>query len=103
MRTTYFGEVVAIQPGQYTIYVFKNLDEQNNSLLRYITTTLAPNWNCDKPQIGDTGYIECEYVNAGEYYYKPSTGSKEMYNYTVCYLINFIKKQQIINKKDFNF
>lgn len=43
MRTTYLGEVVAIQPGQYTVYVFKNLDEKDNSLLRYITTTRLPN------------------------------------------------------------
>ena len=43
MRTTYYGEVVAIQEGQYTLYVFKNLDEQNNSLLRYITVTKLPN------------------------------------------------------------
>ena len=103
MRTTYFGEVVAIQPGQYTVYVFKNLDEPKNSLLRYISTTVLPNWNCEKLSIGDTGYFECEYVNAGDPYFKVSTGNMETYNYTVCYLINFIKKQTINNTKEFNF
>jgi len=103
MRTTYYGEVVAMQPGQYTVYVFKNLDEPNNSLLRYITVTLLPNWDCDKPNIGDKGYIECDYVNAGERYYRASTGNTEVYNYTVCYLINFIKKEEIIKQKEFNF
>ena len=43
MRATYLGEVVAIQPGQYTVYVFKNLDENNNSLFRYFTVTKLPN------------------------------------------------------------
>ena len=91
-----------MQPGQYTVYVFKNLDEPNNSLLRYFTVTVPPNWNYTKPEIGDTGYVECEYVNAGETYYKTSTGTNETYNYTVCYMINFIKKQ-LINQKEFNF
>lgn len=43
MRATYYGRLVAIQPGQYTLYVFKNLDEPDNSLLRYITVTKLPN------------------------------------------------------------
>lgn len=103
MRTTYYGEIVAIQPGQYTVYVFKNLDEQNNSLLRYITVTRLPNWNCKNLEIGDIGYFECDYVNAGDVYYQTSTGTQEKYNYTVCYLINFIEKQEKIKIKEFNF
>ncbi len=103
MRTTYYGEVVAIQEGQYTLYVFKNLDEQNNSLLRYITVTKLPNWNCRDLKVGDIGYVECDYVNAGDSYYQVSTGNTETYQYTVCYLINFIEKQEIITTKDFNF
>ena len=43
MRTTYHGKIVAIQPGQYTVYVLKNLDEQDNSLFRYVTITKLPN------------------------------------------------------------
>lgn len=103
MRATYLGEVVAIQPGQYTVYVFKNLDENNNSLFRYFTVTKLPNWNCKNLQIGDIGYVECDYVNAGDSYYQTSTGETSIYNYTVCYLINFIEKQQTITTKEFNF
>lgn len=103
MRTTYLGELVAIQPGQYTVYVFKNLDEKDNSLLRYFTVTKVPNWDCKDLQIGDKGYVECEYVNAGDSYFKSSTGVREQYNYTVCYLINFIEKQEQIKIKEFNF
>lgn len=103
MRVTYYGEVVAIQPGQYTVYVFKNLDEPKDSLLHYISVTLVPNWCCEKPEFGDIGYIECEYVNAGDSYYQRSSGKKEIYLYTACYLINFIKKQKYLVAKDYNF
>ena len=103
MRITYLGEVVAIQPGQYTLYVFKNLDEEKGSILRYITATRLPNWNCKDLKVGDIGYFECEYVNAGDPYYQASTGNMETYNYTVCYLINFIEKQKDIEQKEFNF
>ena len=103
MRATFYGEVVAVQPGQYTLYVFKNLDEQDDSLLRYITVTKVPNWNCKELNLGDKGYLECEYVNAGDNYYQVSTNTIEKYNYTVCYLINFIEKQEDIKQKEFNF
>ena len=103
MLVTYYGEVVAIQPGQYTVYVFKNLDECDNSLLRYFIVTKLPNWNCKDLQLGDVGYVECDYVNAGDIYYQSSTGTNETYKYTVCYLINFIEKQEKITTKEFNF
>ena len=92
-----------MQPGQYTVYVFKNLDETDNSLLRYITVTKLPNWNCKSLEIGSTGYIECEYVNAGDSYYETATGNVQKYNYTVCYLINFIEKQEDLTTKEFEF
>ena len=43
MRTTYHGEIVAKLEEQYKLYVIKNLDEQDNSLLRYVTVTVLPN------------------------------------------------------------
>ena len=103
MRVTYFWEVVAIQEGRYVSYVFKNLDEVNDSLLRYITVTKIPNWDIPSLVIGDVGYFECEYVNAGDTYYKTSTETTERYNYTSCYLLNFIRKDKQINQKEFNF
>lgn len=103
MRTTFLGEVVAIRPGQYTTYVFKNLDEPNNSLLRYFTVTKLPNWDCPLLEIGDVGYVECDYVEAGDSYFQSNTGQTERYNYTVCYLIHFIEKQEQIKQKEFNF
>lgn len=103
MRTTFKGKVVAIQPGQYTLYVFKNLDEPENSLLRYFTVTKAPNWCGVNPEIDDVGFVECEYVNAGDEYFQASTGNRETYNYTVCYFLHFIKEQPKLEVKEFNF
>lgn len=82
--------------------VFQNLDEPNNSLLRYITVTKLPNWTGINPQIGDTGFLECEYVNAGDEYVQRNTGNKEVYKYTQCYFLNFIKEQEVINN-NYNF
>ena len=43
MKETIRGQLVAIQDGIYTNYVFKNLDESENSELRYITVRRCPN------------------------------------------------------------
>lgn len=103
VRTTFKVELVAISDEQYTSYVFKNLDEANNSFLRYITTVKCPNWEGYSPVLGDVGYIQCEYVEAGEDYFSKTTGEKLQYNYTNCYFINFVKEQQQVNNKEFNF
>ena len=58
MKETIRGQLVAIQDGIYTNYVFKNLDESENSELRYITVTRCPNWQYnDVLSIGDIGFI----------------------------------------------
>ena len=43
MRSTFHGKLVAKQDDFYPLLVFQNLDEQDNSLLRYITVTVLPN------------------------------------------------------------
>jgi len=43
VKSTFKVELVAISDEQYKLYVFKNLDENNNSFLRYITTVRCPN------------------------------------------------------------
>lgn len=97
MRATFHGKLVASRDELYSLYVFQNLDENNNSLLRYITTTKLPNWTGVSPEIGDTGFVECEYVDAGNEYYKRNSGNKETYKYTQCYFLNFIKDKEEID------
>lgn len=103
MKVTIRGKLVAKLDEQYTTMVFQNLDEPNNSLLRYITVTKLPNWTGINPEIGDIGFIECEYVNAGDEYYQRNTGNKEMYKYTQCYFLNFVKEQQEIINNNYKF
>lgn len=43
MKTTVHCKLVAQQDDFYTVYVFQNLDENENSLLRYISATRPPN------------------------------------------------------------
>ena len=103
MRATFKVELVTYRKEMYSLYVFKNLDEPDNSLMRYVTVTVLPNWNCDLPEIGDIGYLECEYVNQGDTFVKRTTGEQDTYLYTACYLINFIKEVPKIENKEYKF
>lgn len=103
MKATFRAQLVAKQDEQYIMLVFKNLDEQNNSLLRYITTTKLPNWTGKIPEIGDIGFLECEYVNAGDQYWERDTGKIETYKYTQCYFLNFIKEKEKQELKEYKF
>ena len=103
MKTTFRGKLVAERQDFYTLFVFQNLDEPDNSLMRYVTTTKPPNWNGSDPEVGDVGFVECEYVNAGDEYYHRNTGNKDTYNYTLCYFLNFVKEKEKIENKSYKF
>ena len=103
MRITIRGRVVAIKDELYTSYVFRNFDEQDNSLMRYVTVVKCPNWMGTSPQLNDVGYVEYEYVEAGDTYFDRNSGNSSIYNYTSCYFINFIKENEKIECKEFKF
>lgn len=103
MKTTFKVQLVAVSDEQYKSYVFKNLDELENSFLRYITAVRCPNWEGYFPQIGDIGYVLCEYVEAGENYFNRSSGETSQYNYSNCYFLNFVKDTEKITNKEFKF
>jgi len=103
MRITLHAKMVAKQDDFYPLMVFQNLDERDNSLLRYITVTLLPNWNGKLPELNEVGFLSCEYVDAGEEYYQRRTGNKEQYKYTSCYFLNFIKERQEQTTTDYKF
>lgn len=103
MRTTLHVKMVAKQDDFYPLMVFENLDEKRDSLLKYITVTVLPNWYGKVPEIGDVGFLSCEYVDAGEEYYQRSTGNKEQYKYTSCYFLNFIEQKEKQQTTDYKF
>ena len=103
MRTTFHVQVVTKQDDFYPLLVFKNLDEPNNSLLKYITVTVLPNWDTKIPEIGEIGFLSCEYVDAGDEYYQRNTGNKEQYKYTNCYFLKFIEEKEKQITTDYKF
>lgn len=104
MFHTYKCKLVAIQDGQYMVYVFENLDEESTSERKYITCVRLPNWSYnDTIEIGEEGFLQCEFVTAGKTYYCVKTGEELPYQYSNCYFMNFIKIKEKINVKEFKF
>lgn len=103
MRITIHAKLITKQDGFYPIAVFQNLEEPLHSLIRFITVTVLPNWNISLPNIGDCGYLEYEYVEAGDPYFERLTGNKELYKYTACYFMNFIKDKEKVITPEYKF
>ena len=86
-------KLVAVQEGQYTTYVFDNLNCMATSENKYVMCTKLPNWQCIDPvNIGDIGYLQYEYVEAGKLYYDRGTNTLVPYKYSNFYFINFLKE-----------
>lgn len=92
MKSIIHGKLVAVQDDFYTVYVFENLEEPKNSLLHYVAATKPPNWKGKAPEYDAPGFIEVEYVNAGDKYIQRNTGETQTYKYTQCYFVNFVKE-----------
>lgn len=104
MKTTVRAKLVAVQEGVYTNYVFQNLEENENSRYRYITVTKCPNWQFNsKIHVGDSGFLEYEFAEAGDSYFDLGSESIQQYKYTACYFMNFIKEEKKDNQKEFKF
>lgn len=66
--------------------------------------TRCPNWQqIGTMRIGDVGFVEYEIANAGDTYYNRNTGTTCVYNYSGNYFINFIKKDEENDYKEFKF
>ena len=103
LKFTFHGKVVATEQGQYKHIVFQNLDETDDSFLRYITTSVCPNWEGYVPVTGDDGFVTCQYVQAGDSFVKANL-SKDYYAYDNCYFLSFVKNEIVKNdQKEFNF
>lgn len=102
MKLTIKAQLVAVQQDFYTNYVFQNLELLEENENRYITVTKCPNWQSNKIDIGDCGFLEYEFANAGDTYFDVSSNSTKSYNYTANYFMNFIKQTRD-NTKEYNF
>lgn len=103
LKFTFHGKVVATEEGQYKHIVFQNLDENDDSFLKYITTAVCPNWEGYVPITGDSGFVTCQYVQAGDSFTKANL-STDYYAYDNCYFLSFVKSEIVQNQqKEFNF
>ena len=94
MKQTIKVKLLAERDGIYKTFVFQNLDKEDTDTFKYITVTMCPNWQYPhKIKLGDVGYLEYEYAEAGEYYYEPATGCEKQYKYSAFYFMNFIKEE----------
>lgn len=103
--TTIKGQIVAIQPGHYTVYIVEDLDRESNDEFKYISCTKTPNWNySEEIRVGDKGYLQCEFVDAGmSKFYSNEKQEFTAYKYTNCYFINFVKMRDEVSEKEFKF
>lgn len=86
-------KLVAVRGGTYTNYVFQNLNTNE-----YIMCTRLPNWQTPDITVGDIGFLQYNYIEAGDTYYNPETDTKDKYRYTNNYFINFVKEEKNIKK-----
>jgi len=87
--------LVAVREGSYTNYVFK--DNESNE---YIFCTKLPNWQIPSIDMGDIGYLQYQQVKAGESYYDPAKETEIAYRYSNCYLVNFVRKSEVVKNKE---
>lgn len=81
------------EKGEYTLYVFKNLDTNE-----YIMCTRLPNWHTMDIEIGQTGFLSYKFVLAGiSTWYNETSDSQLKYRYTANYFQDFVPLTHVIN------
>ena len=88
------AQLLAYRSGNYTTYVFQNLDEGE-----YIMCTKLPNWDTPNIDIDEIGYLKYRIVRAGEKYYNSEINMIDKYKYDAIYFDNFVKDSNIKNKE----
>jgi hypothetical protein len=98
-------KIVAIQnDNQYTHIVVEDLSRNYDDDLKYVTVVKLPNWDSNTFELDEEGYVLFQPVEAGvTRWFNRELRDFEIYNYSNNYFINFIKKMEICNKKEFKF
>lgn len=91
--------LLAKRQGTYTVYVFQNLDYENDGISkRYIMCTKCPNWNCDELDLYQEGFIKYHSVRAYvDTWVKQNTGERFYYKYSANYFIDFVPLTHVID------
>lgn len=92
--TTINVQLVAKRLGEYTVYIFKNLENS-----QFITVTKLPNWQ-DAPDIniGSQGFLTYIFVRADkDTWVNKLTGETISYKCSANYYQSFIPSSHVIN------
>lgn len=83
-----------VDPGDYIVYVFKNLDG-TNEFDNYIMCTKHPNWQSNPIQIGQEGFLKVKEIIAGkDCWYDNNSGNSIPYKYDGIQFFDFILDKQ---------
>lgn len=83
---------MAKRPGNYTVYVFKNLDNSE-----YITVTKCPNWEDPEIDVGQEGFLTFKFVKAfQDTWVNKMTGEIISYQYSANYYLSFLPSSHVI-------
>ena len=84
-----------IDPGDYIIYVFQDLDAEK-IYEKYIMCTKFPNWETPPIKIGEKGYLRIKEIEAGRStWYDVAKDCTQLYRYDMIQFIDFIKEQDM--------
>jgi len=85
-------QLMAKRTGNYTVYVFKNLETNN-----YITVTKCPNWEDDEIDVGQEGFLTFRFVRAFQEKWTDKFTMKEIfYQYSANYYLSFIPSSYVV-------
>lgn len=86
------ARLVAKRAGNYTVYIFKNLDTEG-----YITVTKCPNWADDEIEVGQEGFLNFRFVRAfHEKWTDKVTMEEVFYQYSANYYLSFIPCSYVV-------
>ena len=100
----FYCKILVIQEGLYQEIVVEDLNRDVTDDLKYVTVVKVPNWDSNKFELNDVGYLQFQCVEGGKTpWFNKSIKEFEVYQYDNNYFINFFKEQEKYNQKKFKF
>lgn len=92
--------LVAKRSGEYTKYIFKSnykkTDKEGRITDEFISVVKPPNWRGQEVDVGQNGFLQYKFAQAGDTWFNKETGGWEHYGYTANYFIDFVPMTHVI-------